>query len=123
MASFSKISKERLATCHPDLQKVINEAIKHVDFSVVCGHRNEEDQNRAYEQGKSKLMYPHGNHNKIPSRAVDVIPYPKGYTASELEWAVLATHILAAASKLGVDVRWGGHWRTFVDKPHFELGN
>jgi peptidoglycan L-alanyl-D-glutamate endopeptidase CwlK len=104
-----------------DLQHVLEEAIKHVDFSVICGHRGKEDQDQAFMQGKSTLQWPASKHNLLPSHAVDIAPYPKLYSATDEEWAILATHVLGAASKLGVKVRWGGHWKRFVDKPHFEI--
>ena len=55
MPKFGSSSKRRLATCDERLQKVFNEVIKHVDCSVLCGHRGEYDQNKAFEEGKSML--------------------------------------------------------------------
>lgn len=37
MLKFGKQSLDRLATCHTDLQKVMNEAIKHYDFTILYG--------------------------------------------------------------------------------------
>ena len=76
MAKFGKTSKERLSTCEKDLQMLFNEVVKGFDCSVVCGHRGEEAQNEAYKRGNSQVKYPHGRHNAVPSRAVDVSPYP-----------------------------------------------
>ena len=45
---------------------------------IVCGHRNKEDQNKAFAEGKSKLKWPKGKHNKLPSQAVDAAPYISG---------------------------------------------
>ena len=120
MPSFSSRSKERLLTCDPNLRRVLEEAIKHTDFSVLCGHRNMDDQNRAVSEGRSKLSWPKSNHNRMPSRAVDVAPWPIDWEDIR-RFEQLATHILAAASRLGVEVRWGGHWTTFRDYPHYEL--
>ena len=50
--------------------------ISYIDCSVLCGHRGEEDQNKAYDSGNSKVKWPNGRHNKKPSIAVDVAPYP-----------------------------------------------
>ena len=74
MAKFGKRSKERLATCDERLQKVFNEVIKYIDCSVLEGHRSEERQNKLFEEGKTKVKYPKGRHNRSPSRAVDVTP-------------------------------------------------
>jgi peptidoglycan L-alanyl-D-glutamate endopeptidase CwlK len=76
MAIFSDISKARLAVAHADLQILFNEVIKYFDCKIICGFRNELDQNKAFEDGYSKLKYPNSKHNQVPSLAVDVVPYP-----------------------------------------------
>ena len=55
MPRFGKRSKEKLATCDDRLQKVFNEVIKHVDCSVLEGHRSKERQNKLYEEVKTKV--------------------------------------------------------------------
>ena len=120
MARFSSRSKLRLETCHENLRLVLEEAIKHTDFTILCGHRGREDQDRAFAEGRSKLRYPSSRHNKMPSRAVDVAPWPVDWD-DDHRFEQLATHILAAASRLGVKLRWGGHYRNFHDAPHYEL--
>ncbi len=109
---FGKNSKEKLETCHPTLQQVMNEAIKTspIDFAIVCGHRGKEEQNEAFRTEKSKLQWPKGNHNAMPSNAVDVVPYPKYYKSSQEEWRMMNNHIRATANRLGVKLRWGGDW-------------
>ena len=121
MPKFSKRSKERLSTCVEEIQDVMNLAIEFVDFSVICGHRGEEAQNKAFRDGFSKLTYPNSNHNTEPSVAVDVIPYPSGYNATDEEWEKLSLVIKVAAAALEVDIEWGGDWRNFIDKPHWEI--
>lgn len=128
MANFGRASKKRLDTCHPDLQKVFNEVIKLVDCSVLCGHRNKEDQNEAVRQGHSKVSWPRGKHNTDPSEAVDVAPYPIDWQDRE-RFYFFAGVVLAVSKQLGVNIRWGGDWnsnnnfkdQTFFDLPHFEL--
>jgi len=128
MAKFSKISRDRLATCHADLQKVMNAAIKRSDFSILCGYRGAKEQNDAFERGTSKLKFPNSKHNKKPSRAVDVAPYPIDWGNID-RFIALADIVLDEAKKLGVKVRWGADWNRngkwqdekFRDWPHFEL--
>ena len=60
MPKFSKRSLENLRTCHQDIQAVLNEAIKYVDFSVTCGHRGQYEQDKAFVEGKSKIRWPNG---------------------------------------------------------------
>ena len=128
MPRFGRRSKERLATCHEDLIKVFNEVIKHVDCSIICGHRGEEDQNNAVVSGHSKVRYPNGRHNKIPSNAVDVAPYPIDWDDLE-RFTLFAGFVLGIAKSMNIDLIWGNDWdgdfqtkdTNFRDYPHFEL--
>ena len=131
MPKFGSRSKKNLSSCHPDLQKVFNKVVEDYDCTVVCGHRGEEDQNKAFDQGRSKVKYPHGKHNADPSYAVDVYPYPINF--KNLERMIhFAGYVLAIAKSMGIDLIWGRDWRsdwykkdknttTFKDYPHFEL--
>ena len=78
MPSFSENSKIKLNSCHPSLQKIANEAIKQIDFTILCGHRNKIDQLIAFQEGKSKVQWPDSKHNKVPSLAFDIAPYVNG---------------------------------------------
>lgn len=128
MPSFGLESSRRLAELHPDLQKVMNEAIKYVDFSITCGFRNQVDQHKAFVEGKSKLDWPNGEHNKQPSRAVDVAPYPVNWNDNEA-FTLLAGVIYGIACTMGVKLRIGADWdgdfnileHSFKDRPHIEL--
>jgi len=132
MPNFGNSSKERLCTTHPDLQRLFTEVIKHVDCSVVCGFRNKEDQNKAVAEGHSTILWPYGKHNKQPSRAVDVMPYPVDWSDSpaNIERITLfAGFVLGVAKMLGIGIRWGHDWdsnmkpdtKGLVDRPHYEL--
>ena len=128
MAKFGSRSKKNLSSCHSDLQKVFNEVIKKVDCSVLCGHRGEEDQNKAFDEGRSKVKYPHGRHNADPSYAVDVTPYPVDWKDRERQ-TLFAGYVIGVAQGMGIDLRWGGDWdqdfqvkdNKFDDFPHFEI--
>ena len=131
MPKFGSRSKKNLSSCHPDLQKVFNKVVEDYDCTVVCGHRGEADQNKAFDQGRSKVKYPHGKHNADPSYAVDVYPYPINF--KNLDRMIhFARYVLAIAKSMGIDLIWGRDWRsdwykkdknttTFKDYPHFEL--
>ena len=128
MPYFGKSSKKRLSTCDDRLQKVFNEVIKHVDCSVLCGHRGKDDQNKAYKEGKSKAKYPNGRHNRQPSLAVDVSPYPIDWDDLERQ-TLFAGFVLGIAKQMGIDLIWGNDWdgdfetkdTGLKDYPHFEL--
>ena len=128
MPRFSKTSLSRLEACHTDLQRLFNEVIKHVDCTVLCGRRGQEEQDALFQSGQSKLQYPHSKHNADPSCAVDVVPYP-------IDWEDLrrfdrfAAYVMGVADKMGIDIEWGGTWTDcptdkvakFYDAPHFQL--
>ena len=128
MPKFSKVSLQRLETCHADLQKICKEVIKYYDISILYGHRNRTDQDQAFEDGASKLKYPKSKHNQMPSLAVDIAPYPIAWE-KEKSFYYLAGMIKAEAEKLGVKIRWGGDWdgdgdlsdQTFFDLVHYEI--
>ena len=121
MPTFGPNSKKHLDTLHPKLQAVLNEAINHFDFSCIWGHRDQQSQDRAFQEGNSQLKWPKSRHNSLPAEAVDVIPYPGGFKNDDKAFDRMATYILGAASKVGVRVQWGGHWKHFKDLAHFEL--
>lgn len=139
MPQFGKTSKERLATCHPDLQLILNTAIKTVDCSIFCGHRNKANQNKAFDAGLSQVKWPDSKHNVFPSLAVDCGPYFPELRNTDWEdykaFAVFAGYCMRIADELLEKelithrLRWGGDWdgdgrtadESFVDLPHFEL--
>jgi peptidoglycan L-alanyl-D-glutamate endopeptidase CwlK len=137
MPSFSKKSLQQLATCHKDLQTLFHEVIKYFDCTVIEGFRNQELQDKAFAEGKSKLQWPNGKHNFYPSNAVDVAPCING----GIDWnnakqfyffggfvLGIATQ-LKAQGKITHDIRYGGDWdsdkdindQSFNDLPHFEI--
>ena len=128
MPKFGKRSKRRLATCDERLQKVFNEVIKHVDCSILEGHREKERQNQLYDEGKTKVLYPDGRHNDYPSNAVDVVPYPVNWEDRE-RMTLFAGFVIGVANQMGINLRWGGDWdqdfevqdNKFDDFPHFEI--
>ena len=128
MPYFGKSSKKHLLTCDNELQIVFNEVIKHVDCSVLEGHREKDRQNKLYEEGKTKVKYPNGRHNRQPSSAVDVTPYPVDWNDRERQ-TLFAGFVIGVASQMGINLRWGGDWdqdfqvvdNRFDDFPHFEL--
>lgn len=133
MSGFSEFSKANLATCHPDLQVLFNEVIKDFDCRIQCGHRDKAGQDAAYPK-YSQVQWPNSMHNKMPSLAVDVLPYPVDWK-NEKSFYFFAGRVLATAERLLREkkmmfaVRWGGDWdrdndlndHKFIDLPHYEL--
>ena len=58
MPRFGKKSKEKLATCDDQLQKVFNEVIKYVDCSILEGHRSGERQENYLKRVKPRYITP-----------------------------------------------------------------
>jgi len=65
-------------------------------------------------------MWPDGRHNKSPSRAVDLAPYPIDFQDIK-RFEILGWFVKGLAKGLGIKVIWGGDWANFRDWGHFEL--
>lgn len=136
MPNFSKSSAFQLATCDQRLQDLLYEAVKTIDIVVIKGHRNKADQDAAVAAGKSEKPWPTGNHNAMPSKAVDIAPYLPDV---KIDWGDLVAFgrmmgfIQCLAVQRGIKLRfgldWDGDFRTvnrdpnehFLDAPHVEL--
>lgn len=128
MFKFSKASLTRLKTCHPDLQAVCFELIKQYDFSVLEGHRGKEAQDAAYRAGNSKVKYPNSAHNKKPSLAADLAPWP-------IDWGNLARFremiyrfdavaaVLRERGEIESEFEYGAFWPNLRDFPHIQIKN
>jgi peptidoglycan L-alanyl-D-glutamate endopeptidase CwlK len=137
MPSFGSRSQRRLEELHEDLQLILLTAIKHVDFSILEGHRDKDTQNEYFHAGKSKLKWPLSKHNKKPSEAADVLPYP----FAQADWSnykrfyylggilIATAEMLYAEGLIEHKLRFGGDWdmdddlddQKFNDLPHVEL--
>lgn len=128
MPRFSKYSLTRLNTCDERLQAICHEAIKLYDFRVLWGKRTEEQQNYMVMRGVSKLEYPKSKHNRNPSQAVDIVPWPIDWD-DHGRFKFLAGIMFAIAQNKEIKLRWGGDWdgdtdftdQDFNDLGHFEL--
>lgn len=121
MPELSKLSRDRLATCHPDLRRVVEQVSRDEYVLVICGRRDEAQQNAAFLGGFSKKKYPDSRHNADPSEAVDLAPGPRIDWKDTKAFERLAAKMLKAAEEMGVAIVWGGDWK-MRDLPHFELG-
>lgn len=119
MYEFSKSSKEKLATCHPKLQLIANEVAKEANCTVLCGYRTKEEQDEVFRSGKSKVKWPKGRHNTLPSRAMDLVPFPVKWL-DEKSFIAFSNIVKTVAARLGIKIVWGGDW-FMQDMPHYEL--
>ena len=113
---FSKTSNARLDTCAPELQIISRVLVADYDITVVCGVRNQKDQDKAFREGKSKVQWPDSKHNVLhythKSQAVDIAPYVAG---KGIQWDVksmsfMAGRFMQIAAQMGIEIRWGGDW-------------
>jgi peptidoglycan LD-endopeptidase CwlK len=132
MPKYSIKSQDRLNTCHPLLQELFYEIIKDHDNSIIEGHRARRRQNLLFREKKSKVKWPDGKHNVMPSMAVDSGPYIEkvGIPWDEPDlFYKFAKIVLKKAEELGIKIRWGGDWdmdgdvtdQWFNDLAHYEL--
>lgn len=153
MATYGNSSQSKLNTAHPDLILLFQEVVKVFDNTIVYGTRTPEEQFKLFKQGrflnsvgvwavwdKSKVVtYCDGinkksNHNYIPSKAIDAIPYPIDWK-DERRITYFAGHVKMLAIKLLEEgkithkIIWGGDWNdntevkdeTFMDLAHYEI--
>lgn len=128
MFKYSKSSADKLATCDERLQRIMNEAIKIHDVTILCGNRGEREQNEAYENGFSSVKFPNSKHNSNPSKAVDAALYPIDWKNRE-RFIYFAGVIKGIAASMGIKIRCGIDFNQdlnfkndrLFDGPHFEL--
>lgn len=139
---WSERSKKNLEECHPMLQCLFNEVLKHWDCTILDGYRGEAEQNEAYRKGYSKLKYPHSKHNKKKdgkpySYAADVKPVNVAWEDMNTLYMFVGfvKGVASCTDYLGLRIsdylRCGADWnrnkdihdQTFHDLPHFELIN
>jgi hypothetical protein len=117
---LSDVSKRRLVGVHPDLVRIVEQAIKLTaqDFRVIEGLRTKERQRYLVDKGASKTM----NSRHLTGHAVDLAPIVNG--AVSWDWKhfyPIAEAMKQAARIVGVPVEWGGDWEKFRDGPHWQL--
>lgn len=136
MARFSKRSLKNLEGVHPDMVRLMHEAIKNtpIDFTITQGVRTEAEQLALYSLGRTAsgmiVTNCDGIRNKSNHQvksdgyghAVDLYPYLYGKVNVNAvnELRIIAKHILSIADELAIPIQWGGNWK-MRDYPHFEI--
>ncbi len=125
MPELNDISRKRLATCDDRLQRLVTAAAARSPFSilVVCGHRGFEEQEAAFAAGLSKLRWGQSRHNHSPSLAVDLAPLEgKQVPWNDMDrFDALGALVKDTAVDCGIRLTWGGDWKSFKDRPHFQV--
>lgn len=140
MNKFSTRSLTNLKGLHPDLIRLMHEAIKAcpIDFTITEGVRTDERQKELYAIGRTKPgrivtscdgIKKKSNHQIQADGfgyAVDLYPFVNGkLLVTEKETVSylikIAAHIKQTAKNMNIKITWGGDWKTPYDPPHFEL--
>jgi len=133
MPVYSKNSKQKLLSCHPELQRLFFAVIEYYDCMILIGHRKKKEQDEAFRSNKSKFVFPDSNHNSMPSKAVDAIPWFR--SEPHIRWDDIKKFyqfggfVQGVSKVLGINIRWGGNWdmddelhdQKFFDLVHFEV--
>lgn len=124
------LSRKRLIGVEQLLVNIIESAIINSPYAFqiawMGGKRDVNDQLSLFKGGKSLLdgIRKISKHQK--GLAFDIICYDED---GQLTWDVdvftaVAHYILFVAEmQYGIKLTWGGDWKRFVDRPHFELPN
>lgn len=94
-----------------------------ITILIYCTWRDQESQDKAFKEGKSKLKFPNSKHNFIDSegrrsaKAFDCVPM-RGKTA---QWNDVTSYAKMGEIGKSIGLRWGGEFKGFSDKPHFEI--
>jgi hypothetical protein len=112
MNKWGKNSKKHRESIDWHLNAVSDQVLKIRDHSIIEGHRPEAEQNAAFDSGASHLRWPDGKHNSIPSKALDMQPYPLPESTQVLreDLSYLAGLYVGIGRQMGLRIRWGGSW-------------
>ena len=117
---LSERDRKRLVGVHLDLVAVVEGAaeITEVDFVITEGMRTKERQEQLVRAGASRTL----KSRHLTGHAVDLA----AKVGDEIRWDWPLYHKLADAMKqsaaaLGIEIEWGGDWKSFPDGPHFQL--
>jgi len=122
------LSRKRLIGVEQILVNIIESAIINSPFvfqiAWMGGKRNKHDQLLLYMDGKSMLDGETRISEHQKGRAFDVVCYDEN---GNITWDVdvfteVAHYIMYVAEvTYGIELIWGGDWKSFADRPHFQL--
>lgn len=121
--------EQMLEGAHPKMREWFLRYLKPCfpEAHISCAYRGEEDQERAFREGKSKARFGKSPHNAIDesgnpcSRALDIFVlsedgkhalFPKAWYKDLFDLCVVDG---------AIKITWGGNFKTLGDANHFEL--
>lgn len=134
MYKFSQRSLNNLEGLHPKLQEFATELIKVTpyDITITCGVRTAEEQNKLYQQGRTKAgkIVTKCDGYKIKSKhqvKADGLGYAFDIAViidNKSNWNKKVFKDVADSARelmKKYNIEWGGDWKNFSDYPHFQL--
>lgn len=122
---MNKASRDKLATCHPNLIRLAIAVNNVYPIQCICGYRSDTEQARAFIDGKSMLPPGKSKHNVKPSLAADFVPDPDRNPGT-IDWRdtdefeKMCLVFEQKADELDIKIRLGRDF-SFKDYPHIEL--
>jgi peptidoglycan L-alanyl-D-glutamate endopeptidase CwlK len=143
-----QLNLNRASKLIPELEEILIDGLHVLDSMgwfpyVVSGYRSNAEQSALYAQGRESLdevnklrlianMPPltenenlkivtkvkAGGSKHNTGEAFDIVNYPDG---GVVEWDNIEFYKAANMVFSEHNLKWGGSWRKFVDRPHFEL--
>ena len=120
LRKFSERSKAKLQGVDPRLVKVAEIALQRspFDFGITEGLRTAERQKQLVAEGKSQTL----KSRHLLGRAIDFVVYINGKPNWDLDnYQKVAQVFKQVAAEEGIEIEWGGDWKTFKDGPHIQL--
>ena len=117
---FSSRSLKALQNVNPNLVHVAYRAlqISSVDFIIIEGTRTKSRQRKLVARGASMTMWS----NHLTGNAIDVAVYTDGVIHWNIDDMIqISKAFKSASAEMGVELTWGGDWKTFIDMPHYEV--
>lgn len=124
--SLGATSNANLSRVHPDLQRVVRQAITLTkqDFCVYDGARTAQEQNALFKKGVSqKDGFKNKSNHQITAdgygHAVDLVPWVNGRATWDDSWVRhydVALAMSQASKALGIKIKWGGNWFETMDQ-------
>jgi len=117
MNRFGDKSMLALRTAEPVLLEIAFKVLEIKDHSILKGHRTESEQNAAFHSNNSKLLWPNGKHNSLPSNAIDVQTYPRppldphDDQLRDEQYYLLGLYV-GVAHEMRLKLRTGADWDT-----------
>lgn len=122
--------KERLGCAVSEVTPALKRALVQAQaegakFMVADCQRGKAEEEKTWREGKSKIRWPDSAHNvadpSIGAMAVDIYPLDPSKSGDIKAYEKQARIVQKIAEEQGIDIDWGGDWKSLKDGPHLEI--